>query len=82
MHAISLKPADFFDRNPAIDVPSQQNLASQLYENTPAMIANKIAAENCCLKDFPTKKNVVVVVTTATSASGATSVTTTATRNL
>ncbi|KAI5787166.1 copper amine oxidase [Geopyxis carbonaria] len=31
IHRIDLKPADFFSRNPAIDVPSSKNLASKLH---------------------------------------------------
>lgn len=32
IHTIQLKPADFFTRNPAIDVPSAKNVTSQYYE--------------------------------------------------
>ena len=31
-HQIHLKPADFFSKNPAIDVPSTKNTASVLVE--------------------------------------------------
>jgi len=31
IHQIHLKPADFFTRNPAIDVPSSKNMSSKLH---------------------------------------------------
>lgn len=35
IHRINLKPADFFARNPAIDVPSSKNLASLQHAPSP-----------------------------------------------
>jgi primary-amine oxidase len=29
IHSVSLKPADFFEANPSIDVPSGKNMSSQ-----------------------------------------------------
>lgn len=33
-HEVHIRPADFFDRNPALDVPGQRNLSSQLAPGT------------------------------------------------
>jgi len=38
IHTIQLKPADFFTRNPAIDVPSTKNVTSQYYEQVAGIV--------------------------------------------
>ncbi|RPB26295.1 hypothetical protein L211DRAFT_781996 [Terfezia boudieri ATCC MYA-4762] len=38
IYTIQLKPADFFTRNPAIDVPSTKNVTSQYYEQVSGIV--------------------------------------------
>ena len=38
IHTIQLKPADFFTRNPAIDVPSTKNVTSQYHEQVAGIV--------------------------------------------
>lgn len=43
MHQIHLKPADFFSKNPAVDVPSTKNQASILYKKKGGLVSGFVA---------------------------------------
>lgn len=57
IHTIQLKPADFFTRNPAVDVPSMKNTASQYYEQVAATSTETINGQNGHTEDIEDKSN-------------------------
>jgi len=45
-HSVHLRPADFFEANPSIDVPSNKNLSSQEVYKTKADCCVPVNASN------------------------------------
>ena len=48
IHQLHIKPADFFEGNPAIDVPSNRNKASILTNGTTDDVSNGLTTHTCC----------------------------------
>ena len=48
IHQLHIKPTDFFEGNPAIDVPSSRNKASVLTNGTAKGAANGLTNSTCC----------------------------------
>lgn len=48
IHQVQLRPADFFTANPAIDVPSNRNLASKEMENGVTPNNDNQNGQTCC----------------------------------
>ena len=48
IHQLHIKPVDFFEGNPAIDVPSNRNKASVLANGTANGAANGLTPNTCC----------------------------------
>ena len=48
IHQLHIKPVDFFEGNPAIDVPSNGNKASVLTNGTAKGAATGLTNSTCC----------------------------------
>ena len=48
-HSVHLRPADFFEGNPSIDVPSNRNLSSQeVYKTESTHSCRQNTSLDCC----------------------------------